>query len=178
MASAIIANEANNNKADKAFSLSQGKTLRTMCGLTNFDALGEISKPSKAVKPTKWEVHDDLQFVGQKSDNDATYFGLVPIIDGNERPDLAIMADNIQKVSVTHYADDKDEVGELLPIDDILRSAVLECNSETLASKGTWGDWWELLAKKLKGKSIGCFTYRGRRFDNEKIYYGTEMVLY
>ena len=178
MASAIIANESNNNKIDKAFTLSQGKTLRTMCGLSAFDALGEISKPSRAVKPTKWEVHDDLRFMGQKDDNDSTYFGLVPIIDGNERPDLAIMSDNIQKVSVCHFADDKAEEGDMLPIDDVLRSAVLECNSEILASRGTWGEWWELLAKKLKGKSIGCFTYRGRRFDNNKIYYGTEMVLY
>jgi hypothetical protein len=178
MAAAIIVGEANNSKIDKGFTLSQSKTLRTLCGLSNFDALAEIAKPKTAIKPTKWEVHDDLQFVGQKEDNDSTYFGLVPVIGGNERPDLAIMSDTIQKVSVMHYNDEKDETGEMIQIDDALRTAVLECNTEIMASRGTWGEWWELLAKKLKGKSIGCLTYRGRRYDNGKVYYGTEMVLY
>ena len=178
MASAIIAAESNNNKVGATFQISQSKTLRTMCGLTNNDALGEISKPSKKVTPTEWVLHDDLRFMGQDPKNTSTYYGLVPKIKGVERPDLAIMSDNTGAVSVTHYADDKDEDGEMLPLEDALREAVQKANEQTLAEGGSWEDWWTTLADLIKGKSIGCFTYRGRRYDNKKVYYGTEMVLY
>lgn len=178
MAAAIIVEESNNAKQGVIFQISQGKTLRTMCGLTMHDALGEISKPSRAVKPSEWILHDNLRFMGQKADNTATYYGLVPKINGVERPDLAIMSDSTGIFSVTHYADDKDEDGELLELNDALREAVQKANEQTLAEGGEWEDWWNTLAKLIKGKAIGCLTYRGRRYDNKKVYYGTEMVLY
>lgn len=179
MAAAIIAAESNNRNEGKAFVISQSEVLRTICGVRVSD--GEIHEPKKAIKPTKWVLHDDLRFVGQKADNENTYYGLVPMIGKTERPDLAIMRDSCRLTSVEHYTTDKDgnlsEEGTLITIDDKLREAVQTANEKTLASGGTWEDWWLTLSEEIKGCSIGCLTYKGRRYDNQKPYDGCEIVL-
>lgn len=179
MAAAIVAAESNNNNVDKAFVIGQGEVLRTMCGVREGD--GEIHKPKKAIKPTEWVLHDDLQYVGQKKDNDKTYYGLVPVVGGVERTDLAIMRDNTRTTYVEHYPQVDGKVGEdseIVEIDDKLRKAVQTANEKTLAEGGTWGDWWTTLADEISGCSIGCLTYTGRRYDNKKPYQGTELILY
>ena len=161
------------------FVISQSEVLRTLCGVRTSD--GEIHEPKRAIKPTKWELHDDLRFVGQKSDNNSTYYGLVPVIGGVERPDLAIMRDSCRTTAVEHYPVDKSgniaEEGTIIPIEDKLREAVQTANDKTLKEGGTWEDWWTTLANEIKGCSIGCLTYKGRRYDNQKPFEGVEIVL-
>lgn len=179
MASAIITNESNNKNEGKMFTISQSEVLRTLCGVRTSD--GEIHTPKKAIKPSKWVLHDDLRFVGQKADNDSTYYGLVPVIGGVERPDLAIMRDSCRLTAVEHYTTDKDgnlsEEGQIIPVEDKLRTAVQIANDKTLKEGGTWFEWWEHLANEIKGCSIGCLTYKGRRYDNQKPYDGVELIL-
>lgn len=179
MAAAIVAATANNSNIDKSFVIGQGEVLRTMCGVREGD--GEMHKPKRAIKPTEWVLHDDLQYVGQKKDNDKTYYGLVPVIGGVERTDLAIMRDNTRTTYVEHYpqVDGKlSDESDIIEIDDKLRKAVQTANEKTLAEGGTWEDWWNTLADEIKGSSIGCLTYTGRRYDNKKPYQGTELTLY
>lgn len=181
MAAAIITNESNNRNEGATFVISQSETLRTICKLGNADGDGEIHKPEKDITPSEWVLHSDLRYMGQKSDNDNTYFGLVPKINGVERPDLAIMRDATKTTYIDHYKKVDGVVAdesETLEIDDALRTAVREANDETLAKGESWDFWWSTLAAKIKGKSIGCLTYIGRRYDNKKPYQGTEIVLY
>lgn len=181
MAAAIITNNANNNNSGKTFAISQGETLRAICKLSLNESDGEVHKPATAITPSEWVLHSDLRYMGQKSDNENTYFGLVPKINGVERPDLAIMRDATKTTYVEHHAKTDGVVAdnaEVVEINDALRTAVREANDETLSKGESWDFWWTTLSNKIKGKSIGCLTYIGRRYDNQKPYHGTEIVLY
>ena len=118
-----------------------------------------VVKRLDGVKIDRFVKHLDL--VGDWKDADQTkaYAGLVPVINGTERFDLALLTFDLLAEDIPTYPEG-DEVVFVTPTDDLHKEASAYLTNNTNATYDAWLD--HLVNKFANGGWVKVFTYSAR----------------
>lgn len=150
--------------------LSPIKTLKHMATVktsatASFDstqvvrrAMAAVIKRLDGVKIDRLVKHTNLIGDWKDADPDKTYAGLVPVIGGVERFDLALLTFDLMLEDIPTYPADK--VVFATPTDDLHKEASSYLASNTSATYDQWLD--HLVTKFAGGGWVDVFTYPAR----------------
>ena len=118
-----------------------------------------IIKRLDGVKIDRFVKHTDLVGDWEGADPDKTYAGLIPVINGTERFDLALLTFDLLAEDIPTYPEG-DGVVFVTPSDDLHKEASSYLANNTNATYDAWLD--HLVSKFTNGGWVDVFSYPAR----------------
>ena len=122
-------------------------------------AMAAVIKTLDGVKVDRLVKYTNLVGDWKDADPDKTYAGLVPVIGGIERFDLALLTFDLMLEDIPTYPAG-DKVVFATPTDDLHKEASSYLSTNTNATYDAWLD--HLVAKFASGGWVDVFTYSAR----------------
>lgn len=141
-------------------------TVKTSTTAQAFDSTQVVRRSTAAVikrldgtKIDRFVKHTDLVGAWEGADESKAYSGLVPVIGGTERFDLALLTFDLMAEDIPTYPSG-DDVVFASPTDDLHKEALLYLANNTNATYDQWLD--HLVGKFANGGFVDVFTYPAR----------------
>jgi hypothetical protein len=121
-------------------------------------ATAQIVRSLEGTTIDRFEVHMDLVGDWQDADPNKTYAGLVPVIGGTARYDLALLSGDLMAENLPSYPSG-DDVQFVTPDDDLHKVARAYLASNQSA---TYDAWLNHVATQCAGYVVAGFSYPAR----------------
>lgn len=118
-----------------------------------------VIKRLDGTKVDRFVKHTDLVGAWEGADPTKAYAGLVPVIGGTERFDLALLTFDLMAEDIPTYPSG-DDVVFVTPTDDLHKEALQYLTDHTDATYDAWLD--HLVTKFASGGWVDVFTYSAR----------------
>ena len=142
---------------------------------SNFDSTQAVRRATsvtiKKLDGTKIEdlkVYTNLKGSWKNADPDKDYAGLVPVINGKERFDLALLTAELMRAEIDGYqADDKGKVSKRISV-DLTTNPLYRFSNDLLDNNAdiTYDEWLNKIAAEFKTATINAIeVVKKNRFD-------------
>ena len=130
-----------------------------------------VSATIKKLEGTKIEnlkVYTNLKGGWKNADPEKDYAGLVPVINGKERFDLALLTAELMRADVDGYeADEKGKVSKRISV-DLTTNPLYKFSNDLLDNNAdiTYNEWLQKIAAEFKTATINAIeVVKKNRFD-------------